>query len=103
MSGGECSAPNRLPYKASKVRNYWPDLTPDERRPQLYGVWHDSVETLESEMSRIDAVLPKLDIGCEPRCFEGEDTPDAIVCTWVAICALQGCDKESALWVPTPA
>ncbi len=33
-------ASERLPYKASKVRRYWPSVTPEERRARLYDQWH---------------------------------------------------------------
>src|SRR5271165_4446358 len=32
-------AAERLPYKASKIRSYWPSATPQERRICLYRIW----------------------------------------------------------------
>jgi predicted RNase H-like nuclease len=96
----------RLPYKASKVRSYWPDLPPKERRYRLYGEWRAIVEKLEAEMSGVSAALPKLDIDASGVAIKAyEDTLDAMICAWVGIRALQGRatpfgDGQSAIWVP---
>src|SRR5271163_314699 len=40
-------APERLPYKASKVRIYWPSVAPSERRTRLYRQWAEIAASLE--------------------------------------------------------
>jgi predicted RNase H-like nuclease len=97
----------RLPYKASKVRSYWPAATPTERRVLLYRQWSEIVTLLEGQMAGVMAALPTLEInasGTEIKAYE--DTLDSIICAWVAICALQGRampfgDENSAIWIPT--
>jgi predicted RNase H-like nuclease len=100
-------ASKRLPYKAAKVRSYWPQAFPQERRTLLYRQWSEITARLEREIAGVEAVLPRL----EPtaRAWEVkayEDTLDATVCAWVAICALEGRatpfgDRDAAIWIPT--
>ena len=97
----------RLPYKASKVRSYWPAATPTERRVLLYRQWSEIVTLLERQVAGVAAALPSLEInasGTEVKAYE--DALDAIICAWVAICALEGRakpfgDENSAIWIPT--
>jgi predicted RNase H-like nuclease len=99
-------APERLQYKAGKVRNYWPALRPKELRAKLYCQWSKIVALLENEISGVAAALPELELGASGAKVKAyEDELDAVVCAWVAICALQ-CrakpfgDCQSAIWVP---
>jgi predicted RNase H-like nuclease len=102
------SAPERLPYKAAKVRAYWPTSATTDRRIRLYRQWAGIVALLEGEISGVLAVLPPLRpdaSGWEMKAFE--DKIDAVVCAWVAICALGGRalpfgDHQSAIWIPSP-
>ena len=41
----------RLPYKASKVRSYWPAATPTERRVLLCRQWSEIVTLLEGQVA----------------------------------------------------
>ena len=47
-----------LPYKASKVRSYWPAATPTERRVLLYRQWSEIVTLLERQVAGVAAALP---------------------------------------------
>jgi predicted RNase H-like nuclease len=101
-------ASERLPYKASKVRAYWPSVAPPERRARLYRQWSEIVILLEGEIAGVGAALPHLELnatGIEVKAYE--DALDAIICTWVAVCALDGRavpfgDEHSAIWIPSP-
>ena len=103
------SAPERLPYKASKVFNYWPLLGPLERRARLYRQWDDIIALLENKIAGVTKALPRLGAGLrgwEVKAYE--DALDAIICVWVGVCALEGIavpfgDEHSAIWIPTPA
>jgi len=97
----------RLPYKHSKMRNYWPDHSPEERRVELRKVWHEILIAMER---RILGIAECLDAGAEfQRGSEWkrfEDILDAIVCAFVGICALDGLavplgNVEAAIWIPT--
>jgi predicted RNase H-like nuclease len=99
-------ASERLPYKASKVRSYWPSADPPERRDRLYKQWSEIVTLLEGEIAGAKAALPRLDLnatGIQMKAYE--DALDAIICAWVAVCALEGRaiafgDEQSAIWIP---
>jgi predicted RNase H-like nuclease len=98
-------APERLRYKASNVRIYWRQATPPERRDLLYREWAGIVGLLERE---IEGVAVALTIpgpgasGLEIKAYE--DALDAVVCAWVAVCALEGRavafgDDRAAIWI----
>jgi predicted RNase H-like nuclease len=99
-------APERLRYKASKVRAYWPALSAHERRECLYDQWRTIVDLLEREIRGVRAALPELPLDAsavEVKAYE--DALDAVVCAWVGICALEGRatplgDEDSAIWIP---
>jgi predicted RNase H-like nuclease len=99
--------PKRLPYKAAKVRRYWPALSSVERQMRLYAEWRDIVIRLDTEISGVTAALPEL--SPEARGFEAkayEDMLDAVVCAWGGVRALQGRarafgNEQSAIWIPT--
>ena len=87
----------RLPYKASKVRSYWPVATPTERRVLLYRQWSEIVTRLEGQVAGVMAALPNLEINASGRDVKAyEDALDAIICAWVAICGLEGPAHRSA-------
>lgn len=100
-------ARERLPYKASKVRGYWPSLSPQERRTRLLAQWAEIVRVLDAQISRVVALMPKVSgdaSGWQMKAYE--DVLDAIVCAWVGVCVLDGRakplgDEGSAIWVPT--
>ena len=100
-------ASERLKYKAAKSRAYWPSLSPHDRRQRLLEEWSKIIRLLDV---RIAGVVHEFN-GFQERTrgFElkaTEDALDAVVCAWVAICALDGQavaygDEESAIWIPT--
>jgi predicted RNase H-like nuclease len=101
------SASQRLPYKASKVRSYWPLAAVADRRALLYREWASIIIALEEMISGVSESLPALSpdaAGWERKAFE--DKLDAIVCAWVAVCALDGRaspfgNHSSAIWIPS--
>jgi predicted RNase H-like nuclease len=103
------NAKERLPYKAAKTGIYWRGLGKDERRGQLYHQWRDIVRLLDCEIQGVNARFPELDSAAsrsELKAFE--DRLDAVICAWVAMCALNGRarpfgDQESAIWIPSRA
>lgn len=102
------SAAKRLPYKHTKVRAYWSDLGPQDRRLKLLEVWKSVLSLLDTEIKGVTASLELPPIsarGYEMKAFE--DMLDAIVCAWVGIRALEGDampygDETSAVWIPSP-
>ena len=101
------SASARLPYKFAKARKYWPTAVPSERRKRLYQEWKKIVAMLETKIAGVAKALPELEAtatGTEVKAYE--DTLDAIICAWVAVCCLDGIakphgDKNAAIWIPT--
>jgi predicted RNase H-like nuclease len=100
------NAPERLPYKAAKLRKYWPSDTKSHRRARLFSQWSVIVALLEAKIAGVMAMLPGLGIeatGIEVKAYE--DALDAVICAWVAICALEERarpfgDADSAIWIP---
>ena len=102
------NATTRLPYKAKKVAHYWPELSTEERRTRLFCEWRRIVGLLEKEIRCVAEALPIPEPspqgwGLKPY----EDRLDAVICAWVAICALDGRakpfgDDSSAIWIPNP-
>jgi predicted RNase H-like nuclease len=101
-------AAKRLPYKASRIRSYWPSATALERRARLYQQWSEIVALLEGELTGVADALPRLELSASRTEIKAyEDRLDAVVCAWVAICALEGRatpfgDENSAIWIPNP-
>jgi predicted RNase H-like nuclease len=100
-------ARQRLPYKAAKVRSYWPEVSPADRQAHLYSEWREIAARLDHEIAGVEAVLPRLEATAKAWEIKAyEDTLDAIVCAWVATCALDGRatpfgDENAAIWIPT--
>lgn len=100
-------ADKRLPYKAQKVRSYWPDLPPSDRRRLLLETWTQIVDLLDRKIAGVRALLPLpegADRGAALKAFE--DMLDAVVCVWVGVTVLEGRakphgDAESAIWIPS--
>jgi predicted RNase H-like nuclease len=99
-------ASERLRYKASKVRSYWHWATPSQRQDLLHCEWDRIVTLLEAEIEGVKNALPlpsQRANGLARKSYE--DTLDAVVCAWVAVCALEGRaipfgDESSAIWIP---
>jgi predicted RNase H-like nuclease len=100
-------AGRRLPYKAAKVRAYWPGLAPAARRVRLIEVWADIIAALDGVIIGVSAALPLPRADAPVRRLKAfEDQLDAVVCAWSGICALEGAarpfgDLTAAVWIPT--
>jgi predicted RNase H-like nuclease len=100
------NAAERLPYKASNVAKYWPSATPAQRRGLLCWEWTRIVQLLENEIAGVAAALPIPTESASRLELKGfEDQLDALICAWVAVCALDGRaapfgDQASAIWIP---
>lgn len=102
------NAEKRLPYKVANRRKYWRDKTLDERRDLLLECWQSIITALDTHISGVSKMLPippKLSKIAQFKAFE--DSLDAVICAWVAICALDGKakpfgDEDSAIWIPLP-
>lgn len=97
---------SRVPYKAQKMRSYWKELDPHERRMRLIAEWEQLVDCLETEIKGAATLLAQVDSAMPVNQLKAvEDRIDAVVCAWVGICALQGRvrpfgDRSAAIWVP---
>ena len=100
------NAPERLRYKLSKCRNYWPTSAPPERRTFLFQEWARIIALLEQQITGVANAMPPPATNARLVEFKAyEDMLDAIVCGWVAIRAWEGRakpfgDHESAIWIP---
>jgi predicted RNase H-like nuclease len=99
-------ASERLRYKVSNVGRYWPNSTIEERRMLLFQEWTWIVALLDRKIRGVADELPPPDLDAPAKQLKAyEDMLDAIVCAWVAICALAGQvtpygDQDSAIWIP---
>lgn len=99
-------AQERLPYKVSRTRAYWPQACPAERRERLLTTWLRITDLLDEVIAGSRAALePFIASG---RLKAAEDALDAVVCAWVGSCVLDGRaipfgDESSAIWIPEPA
>lgn len=102
-------AERRLPYKAGKVRAYWPALAPAARRERLFEVWSEIVSALDAEIAGVRDALTLPPAGAAGQTLKAfEDQLDAVVCAWSGLCALEGRarpygDATAAIWIPQPA
>lgn len=101
-------AKERLPYKALKVRKYWPEISDKERRlKRLFDQWDRIIVGLETKISGVAEFLPRPEMaarGAEIK--SSEDMLDAVICAWVGICVLEDRatpygDEDAAIWIPT--
>jgi predicted RNase H-like nuclease len=99
-------AQERLPYKAFKLRTYWPAADAATRKVCLFQQSERIATLLDGQIKGVRSALPQLPPdarGIEIKAHE--DMLDAVVCAWVAICALEGRAKPfgnecSAIWIP---
>ncbi|WP_294537416.1 DUF429 domain-containing protein [uncultured Rhodoblastus sp.] len=100
------SASERLPYKLAKLRSYWPNSSVGERRAKVIGKWKEIVTRLDNEIAGVSSALGNPPANTKVVYLKAyEDMIDAVVCAWVAICALEGKavpfgDEKSAIWIP---
>ena len=99
-------ARERLKYKTSRARKYWPTHTPEERARRLMEQWETIARALDQRIRGVEGALSELEpptSGVSRKAYE--DAIDAIVCCWVGICVLEGNalalgDKNAAIWIP---
>lgn len=101
-------ADRRLPYKAGKVRSYWPLLTVPQRRAELLSQWSTILGALDHQIIGVREIVPLPPTDAPTRTLKGvEDLIDSIICAWVGAEVLDGRavpygDDESAIWIPAP-
>ena len=99
-------ATERLPYKLSRIRGYWPATAAAERKALLLKQWTRIVALLDAQIGGVAEALPLPPVDSPGAELKGyEDMLDAVVCAWVAICALRGNaerfgNHHSAIWIP---
>jgi predicted RNase H-like nuclease len=100
-----CNSQFRLPYKLSRRRAYWRNLSPEQGREEIRHEWDRILASLKT---KIDLNLT-IDCAGKPlRCWKAwEDVIDAIVCCWVGLEWLAGRataygDDDAAIWGPVP-
>lgn len=101
-------ASERLRYKLSRLAQYWPGKTVDERKVLLFEVWAHIAGLLDSQITGVEKALPMPSLKSSRREMKAyEDRLDAVVCAFIGICALEGRaqsynggDLNSAIWVP---
>ena len=98
--------PYRVPYKVTKVRRYFPSSSAEQRVASLLAEFHAIRGALEVSFGRVELPLPEPAHVKSPRLLKPyEDTLDALVCAWVAVCyaqesALAFGDETAAIWCP---
>ncbi len=102
-----CGAHERLPYKVSKLRKYWPALDTAGRRAALLDVWRQILAALAREVDGCDALQKAMPAATAPVAAlkRFEDAVDASVCAWVGATYLEGRaepygDGTAAVWIP---
>lgn len=99
------NASYRIPYKVGRIRQYWPNATPVERKKNLHGYLTQILEALRDKVAGVQLQIPSPDASAaELKRFE--DAMDAVVCAWIGTQYLEGkCqpygDNTAAIWVPT--
>jgi len=95
----------RVPYKVARIRRYWPDLAPAERRIMVAAELQLLRDHLGSMFYGLELpVDPKAPIA---RLKAVEDVIAALVCCWVGARWLDGAadaygDAAVAIWMPHP-
>lgn len=99
----------RVPYKVSKSRTYWPELTARERIDSIVRELAAIEDALKERFGALPFTTPAAD---EVHTFSAlkrhEDALDALVCAWVGTEFLAGAavplgDATAAIWCPRDA
>ena len=98
----------RLKYKVDKRRNYWPDISPAERKTNIINNLNELRSKLKSEINNVGDMLTKLDVNKSYtiKFLKGyEDLLDALVCALTGYYYLNKKakpmgDNTGAIWVP---
>jgi len=100
-----CPSKDRLMYKTSRTRSYWPELSLAERRLKLLEEWQRILAALRKNISRIPLDLPDSATLTLSALKRYEDALDALVCCWIGGEYLVGKatpfgDAAAAIWIP---
>lgn len=96
----------RVPYKVSKSRRYWPEFTVRQRIAALVKEFKDIRDALTDMFGPVAVPLPQTgDVESLSFLKRYEDALDALVCAWVGVQFLLGRsvplgDKTAAIWCP---
>jgi predicted RNase H-like nuclease len=96
----------RVPYKVSKSRRYWPDFTVRQRIEALLKEFHDIRTALTYLLGPVAVPLPPAaDVESLSSLKRYEDALDALVCAWVGVQFLLERsvplgDGTAAIWCP---
>jgi predicted RNase H-like nuclease len=102
----------RLKYKVSKLKKYWPELESGKRWATVAQNLAQLRTALDKRIAGVAESLPSaqsfIKNGALSRLKGYEDALDAIVCAWIGCeflaggCVAYG-DDQSAIWLPKPA
>ena len=91
----------RVPYKLSRIRRYWPDRSPAERRRALLAQWSRLRRALAAQITGTPSRIPSTSTLAELK--RHEDAMDALLCAWLGTRYLAGRarahgDDTAAVW-----
>jgi predicted RNase H-like nuclease len=91
----------RVPYKLSRIRQYWPERSPAEQRRALLSQWSRLRRALASQITGAPSRVPSTSTLAELK--RHEDAMDALLCAWVGTRYLAGRarahgDDTAAVW-----
>ncbi|HEX4129138.1 MAG TPA: DUF429 domain-containing protein [Pirellulales bacterium] len=101
------NAQQRVPYKVSKSRKYWPKCNVQERIVKLLVVFKSIHEKVEGVFGNVGFDFPSpAGIPTLSHLKRYEDVLDALVCAWVGLEYLQSRtvalgDETAAIWCPS--
>lgn len=97
----------RFPYKVSRHRQLWPDVSSDESRKSCRSNMQKIYQRLarEIDLPTWTSVCPSLNPLTSLKSFE--DKLDALICAWSGYKIQEGCfipfgDQDAAIWNPEP-
>ena len=103
----------RLPYKVSRMRRYWPEMTAEDRWHKVAIEQSKLRDWLAQAIDGVSTAIPEpacvLEQGWRRRgkLLKGvEDALDALVCAYAAVDFLKGQampfgDEEATIWIPS--
>jgi predicted RNase H-like nuclease len=104
---GLTGSPDRLPYKVSRRRRYWPTESDHIRKQRIVQAWTLILRHLGQHIDEIHLPLPLHPEAEATSALKAiEDALDSLVCAWVGIQFLEGRavplgDTTAAVWIPS--